>query len=88
MPVTGRDQTAAHQPESEVKTMAEDPRSCGSIACIINAEGRCWCGLQWNGAKMVRARLEDPVAVPAAGAPPKAVKSRSRPPAKKKRTVR
>jgi hypothetical protein len=38
--------------------MAEDPRSCGSIACIINAEGCCWCGLKWDGQKMARVPLE------------------------------
>lgn len=34
--------------------MPEDPRNCGSIACIINAEGDCWCGLKWDGRKMSR----------------------------------
>jgi hypothetical protein len=34
--------------------MAEDPRCCGSGTCIIDAEGRCWCGQQWNGHTMCR----------------------------------
>lgn len=29
-----------------------DPRCCGSGTCIVNAEGRCWCGQQWNGTEM------------------------------------
>ena len=32
--------------------MNEDPRCCGSGTCIIDAEGRCWCGQQWDGQKM------------------------------------
>lgn len=31
----------------------EDKRCCGSGTCIINAEGICWCGQQWDGDKMV-----------------------------------
>ena len=30
----------------------EDERCCGSGTCIINAEGRCWCGQQWDGVSM------------------------------------
>jgi hypothetical protein len=44
--------------------MTEDPRCCGSGTCIIDAEGRCWCGQQWNGQKMGHGPLapaEDPV---------------------------
>lgn len=37
--------------------MNEDPRCCGSGTCIINAEGHCWCGQQWNGVKMSHALL-------------------------------
>lgn len=29
-----------------------DPRCCGTGSCLINAEGRCWCGQQWNGDRM------------------------------------
>ena len=32
--------------------MNEDPRCCGSGTCIIDAEGRCWCGQQWDDQKM------------------------------------
>ena len=34
--------------------MNEDPRCCGSGTCIIDIEGRCWCGQQWDGEKMCR----------------------------------
>ena len=37
--------------------MTEDPRCCGSGTCIIDTEGRCWCGQQWNGQKMAQAPL-------------------------------
>lgn len=30
----------------------EDPRCCGTGTCIINAEGLCWCGQQWDGTRM------------------------------------
>lgn len=32
--------------------MTDDPRCCGSGTCIIDPEGRCWCGQQWDGEKM------------------------------------
>jgi hypothetical protein len=32
--------------------MSDDPRCCGSGTCIIDDEGRCWCGQQWDGQKM------------------------------------
>jgi hypothetical protein len=32
--------------------MNQDPRCCGSGTCIIDADGRCWCGQQWNGQEM------------------------------------
>ncbi len=37
--------------------MDEDPRCCGSGTCIIDTEGRCWCGQQWDGQKMGHAPL-------------------------------
>lgn len=37
--------------------MDEDPRCCGSGTCIIDPEGRCWCGQQWDGSKMVHTRM-------------------------------
>jgi hypothetical protein len=43
--------------------MSEDPRCCGSGTCIIDTQGRCWCGQQWDGEKMCHvplAALKDP----------------------------
>ena len=37
--------------------MSEDLRCCGSGTCIIDADGRCWCGQQWDGQKMCHAPL-------------------------------
>jgi hypothetical protein len=34
--------------------MTEDARCCGSGTCIIDTEGRCWCGQQWDGQRMSR----------------------------------
>lgn len=39
--------------------MSEDPRCCGSGTCIINIEGRCWCGQQWDGQKMCHTPLAE-----------------------------
>jgi len=51
--------------------MAEDPRCCGSGTCIIDTEGRCWCGQQWDGQKMCMPPLMSPAATTkAAAAPP------------------
>jgi len=36
----------------------EDARCCGSGTCIIDAEGRCWCGQRWDGEKMATAPLQ------------------------------
>jgi hypothetical protein len=44
--------------------MAEDPRCCGSGTCIIDTEGRCWCGQQWDGDQ-----LHGPASACAAPAP-------------------
>ncbi len=35
-----------------------DQRCCGSGTCIINPQGVCWCGQQWDGTKMCLAPLE------------------------------
>ena len=32
--------------------MDQDERCCGTGTCIINADGQCWCGQQWNGTAM------------------------------------
>ena len=37
--------------------MTEDSRCCGSGTCIIDTDGRCWCGQQWDGQKMCRVPL-------------------------------
>jgi hypothetical protein len=37
--------------------MNEDPRCCGSGTCIIDTEGRCWCGQEWDGEEMCRPAL-------------------------------
>lgn len=34
--------------------MSEDQRCCGSGTCIIDTEGCCWCGQQWDGEKLCR----------------------------------
>jgi hypothetical protein len=39
--------------------MQDDERCCGSGTCIIDPTGRCWCGQQWDGEKMVAASLLD-----------------------------
>ncbi len=50
--------------------MTEDPRCCGSGMCIIDPEGRCWCGQQWDGQKMCRPPLEPQPQAPAEHAEP------------------
>ena len=30
----------------------EDELCCGSGTCIIDAEGCCWCGQRWDGARL------------------------------------
>jgi len=32
--------------------MEDDIRCCGTGTCLINAEGFCWCGQQWDGTQM------------------------------------
>lgn len=44
----------------EGKNMNEDPRCCGTGTCIIDPEGFCWCGQQWDGEKMAMPKLEVP----------------------------
>lgn len=39
--------------------MQEDDRCCGTGTCIIDAQGHCWCGQQWNGVKMCRPEKAD-----------------------------
>ena len=56
--------------------MNEDPRCCGSGNCIIDAEGRCWCGRQWDVQGICNARLTQ-----AAAQSPAEVAEPPRPPA-------
>lgn len=52
--------------------MTDDPRCCGTGTCLINADGLCWCGQQWDGEKMgfVPAQKAAVAAAPSAfGAP-------------------
>ncbi len=57
----------AHPPRKP--PMNEDPRCCGSGTCIIDPEGRCWCGQQWDGEKMVSAPLKACAPAAASAAP-------------------
>ena len=36
----------------------EDERCCGTGHCMINADGQCWCGQQWDGEKMCAPKLK------------------------------
>jgi len=40
----------------EEPKMTDDPRCCGSGTCIIDTDGRCWCGQRWDGEKMAPPR--------------------------------
>ena len=48
--------------------MSDDLRCCGTGTCIIDAEGRCWCGQQWDGEKMCFPNTGGAVASPAKAA--------------------
>ena len=60
--------------------MLEDARCCGTGTCLINADGFCWCGQQWDGEKMCFAK---PDAAPSAqteqAAPPTDAQTNTRP---------
>ncbi len=62
--------------------MAEDPRCCGSGTCIIDSEGRCWCGQQWDGEKMAAPALCMPAAAAPAGPDPEGAADHPAPAAK------
>ena len=38
--------------------MTNDTRCCGSGACIIDPEGRCWCGQRWDTPTTDKARID------------------------------
>jgi hypothetical protein len=42
--------------------MQDDERCCGTGTCIIDAQGHCWCGQQWDGEKMCRPATQTPPA--------------------------
>ena len=60
--------------------MNEDSRCCGSGTCIIDIEGRCWCGRQWGDQKTGPARFDvapaaaEDAAAPSTCTPPPAVR--------------
>jgi hypothetical protein len=39
--------------------MTDDTRCCGTGTCLIDAQGRCWCGQQWDGEQMCRPAQEN-----------------------------
>ena len=53
----------------------EDERCCGTGTCLINEQGRCWCGQQWDGTKMCMPQTPTPA--PASTAVPGAVTTNS-----------
>ncbi len=51
--------------------MIDDDRCCGTGTCIIDADGRCWCGQVWDGEKMCfQASAPETLEVPARPAEP------------------
>ncbi|MDP3246769.1 MAG: hypothetical protein Q8M93_07380 [Polaromonas sp.] len=38
--------------------MTDDTRCCGTGTCLIDVQGRCWCGQQWDGEQMCRPSSE------------------------------
>ena len=51
----------------------EDERCCGTGTCLIDVQGRCWCGQQWNGSEMCRPETSAPASVLASTEAPGAV---------------
>lgn len=47
----------------------DDERCCGTGTCLINDEGLCWCGQQWNGEMMCRPAQPTPAPFEAAAPP-------------------
>lgn len=46
--------------------MNEDERCCGTGTCIVDADGRCWCGQQWDGQTMCHPPTDKADAAPSA----------------------
>lgn len=38
----------------------DDERCCGTGTCLIDAQGHCWCGQQWDGTQMCRPQPQQP----------------------------
>ncbi len=49
--------------------MTEDTRCCGTGTCLIDSQGRCWCGQQWDGEQMCRPAQDSQQLAPAATDP-------------------
>ena len=52
-----QDRSQNHNHQLELAMQEDDERCCGTGTCIINAQGLCWCGQQWDGEKMCRPLL-------------------------------
>jgi hypothetical protein len=50
--------------------MNTDTRCCGSGTCIIDAEGRCWCGQRWDGERMCHTPVAPPAPAPSVSESP------------------
>ena len=48
--------------------LEEDERCCGTGTCLIDEQGRCWCGQQWDGTQMCMPKM--PMSAPASTTPP------------------
>ena len=46
--------------------MTDDERCCGTGTCMIDAQGRSWCGQQWDGEAMCTPTLDSQVSQPTA----------------------
>jgi hypothetical protein len=53
--------------KQDIKIMQDDERCCGTGTCLINAQGLCWCGQQWDGEKMCRPATPDATGTKAEG---------------------
>ena len=58
--------------------MEEDTRCCGSGTCIIDAEGRCWCGQRWDGERLCHEPLAPAGAPEPVAAQPQPPRTRDR----------
>jgi hypothetical protein len=46
--------------DNNMSNADEDERCCGTGTCLIDAQGRCWCGQQWDGTKMCMPQAQAP----------------------------